>query len=174
MAPLYQAEGVESNDPGDTGGETVLGLDQKDDAAWPGWVIVAQLKAANIPTTQWLKSAALVDAANTWYHDKYWAPSQADYLPEGLQMTYFGCAVNQGLKEAALCLQRALNVCGFSVPVDGDVGPSTLAAAAHAPVPALVSAFNWERVLVYLAVVDAHATDQEFFHGWINRLRKGL
>jgi lysozyme family protein len=58
------------------------------------------------------------------YRGNYWDPSRADALPAGLDYVVFDGAVNSGLSRSVKWLQRALG----SVPIDGHLGPITLAA----------------------------------------------
>jgi lysozyme family protein len=58
------------------------------------------------------------------YRGNYWDPARAEALPAGLDYVVFDGAVNSGLSRSVKWLQRALG----SVPIDGHLGPITLAA----------------------------------------------
>jgi len=92
------------NDPGDPGGETKYGISKR---AYPD-VDIAGL-------TQ--------DDAKAIYQRDYWDPHHCDAMPWAVGWVFFDCAVNHGAHEAIKWLQGAL-----SLPVDGVLGPQTLAA----------------------------------------------
>jgi lysozyme family protein len=132
------------------------------------------LQASEIPSKEWPKDAALMNAVNSWYFNKYWLPAQLDYFPQEIQLSCFGCVVNQGLSGFAKMLQRALVRVGASIVVDGTLGPITIEAVNHAPLGWLEDAFKVERFKDYLADANADpATQAQFLRGWDNRLEMG-
>lgn len=67
-------EGFYSNDPKDTGGETIYGVARKHNPAWAGWVIVdSYKKQPNFPANM-RKETRLPALAKTLYKQKYWNP----------------------------------------------------------------------------------------------------
>ena len=72
-----------------------------------------------------------VDLAKRIYLEEYWTPVRADELPPAVRYAVFDAAVNSGVRQSVLWLQRALGVLD-----DGVLGPRTLAAAnAATPTP---------------------------------------
>lgn len=65
-----------------------------------------------------------LDLAKQIYKRDYWDAVKADQLPAGVRYAVFDAAVNSGVKQATLWLQRALGVAD-----DGIIGPITLRAA---------------------------------------------
>lgn len=103
------------HDPSDPGGTTKFGIDQ---ASHPGLNI---------------DGLFLCDAVKS-YHSDEWFRARGDDLPEKLAIAHFDGVVNMGEEPSAQLLQEALGV-----PVDGHVGPKTIAAAIAAPETALAS-----------------------------------
>ena len=172
---VLEAEGVYSNDPDDAGGETVFGLDQKDDASWSGWADVHRLQAAGTPMGQWSKDTALMAAVSAYYKARYWDPAQLDYFPPALQAACFGCAVNQGIEKMVRLMQETLNECHAPTTVDGVLGPATLTAINEAASPAYLADTFWIlRAKSYVADVDAKPSQEKFLLGWMHRLINGL
>ena len=65
-----------------------------------------------------------LDLAKQIYRHDYWDAVKADQLPPGVRYAVFDAAVNSGVRQATLWLQRALGVAD-----DGIIGPITLRAA---------------------------------------------
>ncbi len=93
------------NDPADPGGETKYGISKR---AYPDTDIAGLTE----------------DDAKAIYQRDYWDPHHCGDMPWAVGWTLFDCAVNHGAHEAIKWLQGAL-----SLPVDGVLGPHTLAAA---------------------------------------------
>lgn len=104
LSIIYRWEGVLTRDANDPGGLTKWGISQR---AYP------MLDIENLTR----------DEAEQIYRADYWNPCRCDELPAGLDLIVFDCAVNQGVRTATRCLQRALGVTD-----DGIIGPVTLAA----------------------------------------------
>ncbi len=95
------------------------------------------------------------------YRREYWDKLRCGELPPAIALAVFDDAVNQGPRAAANTLQIALRV-----PVDGEVGPETIAAARAAIVEAFLPEF-----LSYRAFSYAHAPGAPtFLRGWMLRL----
>ncbi len=74
------------------------------------------------------------DQAVALYRRDWWDRYGYGDLPAWAGWKVFDLAVNMGPKAAHKCLQQALVDKGASLPVDGLLGPRTLAAAGAAPV----------------------------------------
>ena len=162
-------EGIYSKDPHDAGGETVFGIDRRDNPAWGGWAEVNRLLVANTPTTDWSQDTALMAQVRAFYL-ALWTKHSLDSVPRALQSLLFNGIVNQGDSVVA-DLQVALGQAGYLVDVDGGIGPQTLEALGKAPVVAVTNAFWRLRAERYLNTVGYHPEDAVFFLGWLKRLQ---
>ena len=105
---LLGHEGGYVNHPSDPGGETNWGVTIK----------VARANGYLGPMRD-----LPVDVAKNIYRKDYWIPIRADELPPKLRYPAFDAAVNSGVRQSVIWLQRA---CGASA--DGIFGPATLRA----------------------------------------------
>jgi lysozyme family protein len=106
-----EAEGLYSNDPEDTGKETVLGLTRVADADWNGWFLVDQLKKQpNFPDNLEASKTILTSMATSYYKKKYWNAIRGDeILNQDEANSIFDMYVNKG-KTAIILAQRALGI----------------------------------------------------------------
>jgi lysozyme family protein len=145
---------VSENVPGDTGGCTKFGIDAADH---PG---------LDIPNLTLDEAAAI-------YRDGEWTQCLCDDLPLGSDTAVFDCAVNNGVYISGLLLQRAIGACGYSITVDGQIGPVTLGLASTASQAAkwgLIDHMLELRRQHYADIVLLHPCDAQFLHGWLNRV----
>lgn len=151
LAFVLRAEGGYVHDPVDPGGETNFGISRRDHP---------DVDIKNLTPDQ---AAAIYRAA-------YWVPAQCDHLPDLLAIVHFDTAVNQGVHQAALLLQRAAGV-----TEDAIVGPHTMSAieraSAGAGELALCQRYLLERVFVYDLTVQAKPALGKFLHGWLVRVK---
>jgi lysozyme family protein len=143
---------VYENVPGDPGGPTKYGIDQR-----------------SHPT---VNIRALTEAkAKEIYRTDYWRAIAGDQLQTRTAWAVMDSAVNCGTKQAVRWLQRALNV-----EDDGRLGPVTLAAAAASPDGPVAMSVLRQRGDHYLAL-GKRPQFRKFLKGWMNRnesLRKVL
>lgn len=123
LAHVLAMEGGFDDDPLDPGGPTNQGLTLVDLAAARGIDLSAATRATLLAELKVITPAEV----RAIYLERYWRPSLADRLAAPLAVMHFDCAVNQGIGTAARILQEAL-----AVSIDGEIGPDTLAMAAHA------------------------------------------
>jgi lysozyme family protein len=145
---------VPENVPGDTGGCTKFGIDAADH---PG---------LDIPNLT-------LDDATAIYRDGEWTQCRCDDLPAGIDTAVFDCAVNNGVYVSGFLLQRAIAGCGYSITLDGQIGPVTLGLAATACQAAkwgLIDHMLELRRQHYADIVLLHPCDAQFLHGWLNRV----
>ena len=102
------------------------------------------------------------------YKEKYWNPSFAAKMPSIMKLPLFDAAVNHGVKGSALILQRALNVMGSNLAVDGIIGPKTLEAVKSVDPQELAVIFLQERLNSYRATGNY----ETFGKGWERRILK--
>jgi lysozyme family protein len=146
-------EGGHVNHPADRGGNTNYGVTQKAYDAWR--------KTTGQPTqpVDFITDAEVREL----YLADYWKPCNCDALPPVLAACVFDMAVNSGVWNAKITLQRAL-----SVKADGVVGDLTVKAANATPQAVL--RFLKQRAALYVEIVQERPSQAVFLHGWINRL----
>jgi lysozyme family protein len=101
-----------------------------------------------------------VDLAKRIYLEDYWSAVRAEELPPAVRYAVFDAAVNSGVRQSVLWLQRALGVAD-----DGVLGPRTLAAA-HQANPEVLRARMIAQRLRFLSDLSTFPT---FGRGWIRR-----
>lgn len=132
-------EGGYGNDPNDKGGETKFGISA---AAYPS------LDVKNLT----------IDKALEIYLRDYWLANHCDKMPYPVALIVFDSSVNQGVRTAAMMLQKCLDV-----EIDGDIGPVTIAACMA---PGVVQKFAAERIYRY-----THCSGWERYGvGWTRRV----
>lgn len=143
---LIVHEGGYVNDPRDPGGETKYGISKR---AYP---------AVDI------KNLTL-DGAKLIYKRDYWDRCRCDDLPEAVRFDVFDAAVNSGVKQAILWLQRALDVVA-----DGVVGNVTLSMAMKTDGHLLSMKYNGTRLLFMISL----PTWPTYSRGWAKRIAENM
>lgn len=141
--------------------------DRRDRGNWTSGVIgKGQLKgtkygvsAMSYPNID-IKNLTL-DQAKEIYRKDFWNKNKCDELPAGIDYLVFDSAINHGGSRAIRFLQAACNV-----PVDGVIGPKTIAAANSKNVEKIISEFCVTRGLFYTNI----GTFQTYKKGWFRRL----
>lgn len=169
---IIDREGGYVNDPDDPGGATKygvtihtmrrLGLDLTGDG---------QVSQADV------RRLTKADAARIFI-DHYFHAPRISHLPGSLHATVFDMQVNAG-SHAVRILQRLLGRMGFSVAVDGRIGPETRKRAHAAVIAApdhIVDAYGIERRNYYYALADRRPASRKYARrrdggkgGWIAR-----
>ncbi len=133
--------------PGDAGGATKYGISKR---AYP------QLDIANITEQQ----------AKDIYRADYWNAVRGDDIKsQAVAENLFDTAVNMGVGRAVKLAQSALNV----KPVDGQLGPATLAALNGADADRFLADYTLAKVARYLDLCNADRSQSKFLLGWLNR-----
>ena len=169
---IVDREGGFVNDPDDPGGATKYGVTigtmrrLRLDLTGDGLVGVADVHA--------LSRGQAADIFITYYFER---PRIAE-VPGALQPSLFDMYVNAG-GNAVKILQRLLRDMGFTVSVDGAIGPQTLAAVRDASAPdaiALRDAYGVARRNYYFRLGDGRAASRKYARtrkggkgGWILR-----
>ncbi len=165
---LKAFEGGYVNDPKDPGGETCCGIARRDNKKWAGWNRIDAIKAGK-PRHMAKAVNAELDAlwalALPLYEAKYWEPLRLDGIQsQALALQVFDTSVNMGAGTAAKMLQRAAGV----KPVDGKIGPGTLAAVNARPDEVHAKFYELRRAR-YKAIVRARPSSIKFLKGWLRR-----
>lgn len=143
---LLGHEGGFVDHPSDPGGATCWGITERV-ARLRGYVGAMQ----DLP----------VEFAKGVYLADYWNAVQAEKLPPELRYPLFDAAVNSGVTQAVVWLQRALKVLD-----DGKLGPQTLLAALQTPVDQTVSRMLSQR----LRFMTNLTSWPDFGKGWARRI----
>lgn len=147
---LIGHEGGYSNHPNDPGGETMWGVT----------ATVARASGYHGPMRDLPR-----EIAKRIYRKSYWEPVRADDLPAALRFHVFDAAVNSGVRQAVLWLQRTVGS-----KADGLIGPRTIAAANAAD--------GARSAAVYCGVRLQFMTDLKtwpsFGRGWARRIASNL
>lgn len=106
-----ESEGLYSNDEGDTGGETVLGLTRNTDADWAGWKLIDEFKQHPLYPRNLNESRAVLESfAKPYYRKKYWDVIKGDAIVNQQEANrIFDTYVNTGSMGITLA-QRALGI----------------------------------------------------------------
>jgi lysozyme family protein len=148
-----EIEGGLSDHPRDRGGRTNHGITQK------------TYDAYRTSTGQERRLVDLIEEREmrAIYHDDYWVPCNCDALAPALAAAVFDMAVNSGVWNAKIALQRAVHV-----RADGVVGPVTVAASKATP--DVILRFLEKRMAYIQDVLFARPSQVEFLEGWGIRL----
>lgn len=154
---VLEAEGGWSDHAKDPGGATMRGITLK----------VFREHMNNPALTKADLRAIPMQTVYEIYHDRYWRNVRGDELPPALALMMFDAAVNSGVKNAGLALQRAIkSYSPFKLAPDGVLGPQTLAALKGLDVQRLVDEFAARRMHFYSLL----RTFAFFGLGWSRRL----
>lgn len=149
---LLVLEGGFSDHSADRGGKTKYGISQK---SYP-LIAIASLTR---------------DDATQIYHRDFWTKLKCDDIrPEAIAAAVFEMGVHAGIGTGAKLLQRAVNALGKPLPVDGKIGPATLALVNALPPAPLLEAFRRECLHHYAAIIDRDPSQKIFWNGWRNRI----
>lgn len=143
---LLKHEGGYVNHPSDPGGETKFGISKR---AYPNVDIKALTE----------------EEAKRIYRRDYWDPMRLDDLPQTVRFDMFDTAVNSGIRQAVIFLQRAAGV-----DDDGKLGPVTIAECGRIDPERLAARFNGHR----LDFLNNLRTWPAFGRGWAQRIADNL
>lgn len=101
------------------------------------------------------------DQALALYKRDFWDKCLVDQMPEVLRLVFFDCAVNQGQGYAIYTIQKVLGL-----PIDGIMGPKTIAAFSSFHDLDVLTSFAKERLERYIS----NKNYMEFGVGWVRRL----
>jgi lysozyme family protein len=155
MIVVEKWEGNFDNDPDDPGGPTNMGVTQADLARARG-------HAVSVDDVRNLSRAEAREIFRTYY----WNPIRGDELPLPVAQMCLDSAILRGVGRATKDMQQALNECGGSLAVDGQIGPGTISRAAMVDGKMFVSAF----ANIAEAYLRSRPGFPKYGKGWLNRL----
>lgn len=192
LEKLYMMEGGLGNQRYDRGGETILGISRKFWPNWDGWQYVDTAKArgyASEPLAKWPTYYLLIDDVKEFYETNFWNPIRADEYPSArVAFAVFQVAVNMGLKDAGLFLQKSLNALNRmgktyqDIAEDGMIGRMTVAAMTSyfqnnrrsfkesQLEDILTMAILGNQYMHYQEIADRNPSQEMNFYGWVNRI----
>lgn len=147
---LMVHEGSYSNHRDDPGRETMWGITER----------VARAHGYHGPMRE-----LPIEFARLIYRGAYWDACQCDQLPVWIAGQVFDAAVNSGVRQASIWLQRAVGA-----QPDGVIGAKTIACARRADPGTAVARFNGLR-LQFMAGLK---TWPSFSRGWARRIAANL
>lgn len=150
IARVLRHEGDYSDHPADPGGATRFGITERvaRDFGFRG-------DMRDLP----------IETAKLIYRTLYWDRCQCDQIPSWLAGQVFDAAVNSGVRQAAIWLQRAVGA-----QPDGAIGAKTIACAQRADPGTAVARFNAHR----LQFMTDLPTWPAFSRGWTRRIASNL
>ncbi|MCI2245421.1 N-acetylmuramidase [Xanthomonas sp. PPL568] len=163
LPQLLRFEGGFVDDPDNPGGATNYGISlatfQRD----------AQALLGEAPTLQALRALTVQQAAAI-YKRAYWDRIGADQIAsQTLAELVFDFYVDAG-NVAIELLQRILQQLGATqLVIDGEMGPTTLAALATADAAQVYAQYRQQRIAYYQRLVAERPADAEFLAGWLRR-----
>ncbi len=144
-----QHEGGWVNNPTDPGGETNMGITQKD---MPG---------------QDMRTLT-VEQATAYYQEHYWKPLYSQIIDQNLASKIFDMGVLFGIGTAIKVLQTIFVM--HQIIADGVFGSRTLDIVNTAEPVGLLAAYKTRLVTHALGIVANKPTEREFFAGWVRRI----
>jgi lysozyme family protein len=153
---ILHREGSDYTDhPADRGGPTRYGVTQATLAQWRGRPSIAD-DVRDLTENE----------AREIYREQYIVrPGFLGIENEAVRVLVVDCAVNHGVKEAVLMLQRAART--FT---DGFFGPNTRQAVNRMTAAPLYRRLCADRVRFYGKLITRHPEQATFAHGWANRV----
>lgn len=188
LEKVLEHEGGYANDWADRGGETYCGISRVHFPSWSGWPIIdAYSKSRKTPADLRValkQSTDLVGMVRSFYRLHFWDRFQGDKIPvDELALELMDTAVNMGVHQAVLFLQKALNVLNrdeLSYPdivEDGGFGSKTNAALEQFlnldSVNLLCKVINIMQGARYLEIMRKSLSQERFARGWFNRVAFG-
>lgn len=139
---VFKHEGGYVSDPKDPGGTTNFGISAR---AYPRLDI---------------KALTRTEAMTVYFRD-YWQAASCEHLPPAVALIHFDTAVNQGVGAAIRLLQASAGV-----PMDGNIGPKTIAAVNAKGARSMVEEYAARRMHRYGGTVNF----DRYGLGWSRRL----
>lgn len=172
-------EGLYSNNPSDSGGETWKGIARNKWPNWKGWDLIDSLRSAPSFPKNLVQSKGLEVAVQDFYVEHFWDAMKCGSMPDALAMEVFDCGMNCGTASAGKCLQRILNVLNKggtlypNITADGQIGQGTLSAlnaylATRKDLNLLLKIFGVLRGNYYVECCEKREKNEDFIVGWMN------
>ena len=163
------AEGEYTNDPTDSGGETICGISRKNNPDSKIWEMLDNWKERGNTPAQLDKIARgnheFMALVNALYRGKYWNTVHCDEFDNLFRYPLFSCCVLCGITPTIKMFQRALGV-----KDDGKIGQETYKAARLEYKNATLEKFYDEWHEYCDECVRKKPKNAKFIKGWHNRI----
>lgn len=122
----------------------------------------------------WDLDSITKDQALEIYKESYWDKLNLDQIEsQPLATKVFDQSLPIGIYKAARFLQKALNLCGQDVNLDGKVGPHTIISVNKVEPYFILNTFIEICVNYYKKIVEDNPAEfKEYLNGWIARARQ--
>ena len=165
MDHVYFHEGGFVNNPKDPGGATNMGITQ---------AVYNSYRNNKGLTVKGVRGITREEADDI-YRLRYWNKIDGGELPSGVDYITMDSAVNSGIHQSALWLQRAINrLSTGTIKEDGEIGPTTIRMARQCDPAKLIDTIC-EMRLSFLQVIRHRTTKAllwpTFGGGWTNRIK---
>lgn len=151
LAFTLREEGGWIDNPLDPGGATNCGITL---ASFRDWKQNPLLECSDL-------RAIGADQVHEFYYTVFWLAMEAPNLPLGPDLMLFDQAVNSGVSRSIKILQGVLDI-----PIDGEIGPLTLAAVLAVDPAVLVTSLTAAQIVFYQNLAEFTV----FGTGWIKRV----
>lgn len=166
---ILKHEGGLTEDPADRGGITNYGISLRFAQGTKDKALLDVDKDGDIDRDDIKKLTK--DQAIKVYKKHFWDKMKLDDEPsDKVALILFDAAVNHGVGGASTLTQKALVDLGFSLSVDGIIGPKTTAALRATNPDRFVNAFLNVREKYYRRIVEKNPSQKVFLKGWLNRI----
>lgn len=170
-------EGFYAHVPGDSGGETWIGIARNANPSWAGWAIIDSLKINGTwPGATYKDQVAyanrllrtkvqLQNLVISFYQNTEWHQIEGDSIQnDSIADFILDWGVNAGMTVPIKHVQQIIGV-----DPDGKVGPATLHALNAANQENVFNALKAARIEFYHAVIAAHPSYEKFLPEWLER-----
>lgn len=169
---ILKNEGLYSNNPLDSGEETICGISRKFHPNWRGWIIVDDHKKLNDFPENIIENNKFHILVYEFYKENYWNKLLCDKIKEqNIANKFFDMTVNIGFKtirfmQRAICdvIRNERKIRTFVFKLDGLMGPMTLDAINSVDQDELLNKFKNICVDYYKS-----KNNPTFEKGWIKR-----
>jgi lysozyme family protein len=161
---ILPSEGGYSNIPEDKGGETYAGIARNFHPNWPGWTYIDFVKKTKGPIARNTKFPDVQYQVDDFYLNWWNSQRFGEIKSQDVANLLFDYNVNSS-SLAIKAIQRIVNV-----PVDGGMGPKTIAAINASDPTKVYTALKAERKAFYDSIVKRDPTQEKFYAGWMNRI----
>ncbi len=159
LAPfILKWEGGFVNDPQDLGGATNKGITM---ATYEQYCRLKDYPKPTIETLKNITTEEWMDVLKTLYWDKWRADEIKNQAVANILVDWLWASGLYGIKLP----QKILNV-----PIDGIVGPKTMAAINNSDPEKLFMAIRAERIAFIDRICKSRPTNNRFKNGWLNRI----
>ena len=163
---VLREEGGYVNDPDDPGGATnygislrwLKGIAKRGDFDDDGDVDAQDIRL--------IDSTRAIELYREFWWDKF---KYGELESQSVANSLFSFSINMGSRRAHKLIQRALLACGFTLDVDGQLGPISRTAISRADPAMLLGALRAEAAAYYRLLVTLKPKRAKFLKGWLRR-----